>query len=123
MIGLQLKEVSGAPPPEVKIRYDIVLQPIVVEGPLPRLPAADFTGREVQDEVYNYLDRIAQEVIRDSLAKGPVVGEEVLYRVNLTEDGVPNLRLRSTVSDTLISLEKPLEGSSRPRHPRIRSRS
>jgi hypothetical protein len=45
---------------------------------MPRLPAADFTGREVQDEVYNYLDRVAQEVIRGSLAKEPVVGEEVL---------------------------------------------
>ena len=90
MVGLQLKEVSGASPPEVKIRYDIVLQPIIVEGPLPRLPAADFTGREVQDEVYNYLDRIAQEVIRDSLAKGPVIGEEVLYSYDLSRDEAPN---------------------------------
>ena len=97
MVGLQLKEVSGASPPEVKIRYDIVLQPIVVEGPLPRLPAADFTGREVQDGVYNYLDGIAQEVIRDSLAKGPVVGEEVLFGYDLSRDEVPNPRARSTV--------------------------
>ena len=78
MIGLQLKEVSKAPPVEVKTRYDIVLQPIIVKGPIPRLPVADFTGREVQSEVYNYLDRVAQEVIRDSLSKGPVIGEEVL---------------------------------------------
>ena len=78
MIGLQLKEVSGAPPTEVKTRYDIVLQPIIMGGPIPRLLAADFTGREAQDEVYNYLDHIAQAVIRDSLAKEPVVGEEVL---------------------------------------------
>jgi len=77
MAGLQLKEVSGASPTEVKTRYDIILQPIIVEGPMPRLPSADFTGREVQDEVYNYLDRIAQEAIRDSIAKEPVVGEEV----------------------------------------------
>ena len=97
MVGLQLKEVSGASPPEVKIRYDIVLQPIVVDSPLPRLPAADFTGREVQDEVYNYLDRIAQEVIRDSLAKGPVVGEEVLYSYNPSSGEAPNHRARSTV--------------------------
>ena len=78
MIGLQLKEVSGRSPAEVKTRYDIVLQPIIIKGPIPRLPAADFTGREVQSEVYNYLDRVAQEVIRDSLSKEPVVGEEVL---------------------------------------------
>lgn len=77
MIGLQLKEVSGAPPAEVKTRYDIVLQPITIEGPMPRLPAADFTGREVRDQVYKYLDCVAQEVIRGSLAKEPVVGEEV----------------------------------------------
>jgi len=96
MVGLQLKEVSGASPPEVKIRYDLVLQPVVIEGSPPRLPAADFTGREVQDEVYNYLDRIAQEVIRDSLAKGPVVGEEVLCSHDLSRDEVPNYRVRST---------------------------
>lgn len=97
MVGLQLKEVSGASPPEVKIRYDIVLQPIITEGPIPRLPAADFTGREVQDEVYNYLDRIAQEVVRDSLAKGPVIGEEVLCSCNLSMDMVSNHYYRSTV--------------------------
>ena len=95
MIGLQLKEVSGASPPEVKTRYDIVLQPIAVEGPMPRLPATDFHGREVQDEVYNYLDRVAQEVIRDSLAKEPVVGEEVLYNYDLL--GIKHL---NTVSDS-----------------------
>lgn len=78
MVGLQLKEVSGASPPEVKTRYDLVLQPIVAEGPMPRLPAADFTGREAQDEVYSYLDHVAQEVIRGSLVKEPVIGEEVL---------------------------------------------
>lgn len=78
MIGLQLNEVSGAPPVEIKTRYDIVLQPVVIEGPIPRLPIADFGGGEARDEVYNYLDHIAQEVIRGSLAKEPVVGEEVL---------------------------------------------
>ena len=78
MIGLQLKEVSGASPTEIKTRYDIILQPIVVEGPIPKLPAADFSGGEVRDEVYSYLDHVAQEVIRGSLAKEPVVGEEVL---------------------------------------------
>lgn len=77
MVGLELREVSGPSPAEIKTRYDIILQPIVVEGPTPRLPTADFTGREVQDEVYNYLDWVAQEVIRDSLAKEPVIGEEV----------------------------------------------
>jgi len=123
MVGLQLKEVSGASPPEVKIRYDIVLQPIVVEEPLPRLPGANFAGREVQSEVYNYLDRIAQEVIRDSLAKGPVVGEEVLCGYNLSRDEVPNHRARSTVEDTSSSLEKSLKGFSRLRHPRKRSQS
>jgi len=78
MIGLQLKEVSGGSPTEVMTRYDVILQPIIVEGPMPRLPVADFTGCEAQDQVYNYLDRVAQGVIRDSLAKEPVVGEEVL---------------------------------------------
>ena len=77
MVGLQLTEVSGTPPTEVKIRYDIVLQPIVISRPVPRLPTGDFAGREVQDEVYNYLDHVAQEVIRGSLVKEPVVGEEV----------------------------------------------
>ena len=96
MIGLQLKEVSRASPPEVKTRYDIVLQPVFIEGPMPRLPVADFTGREVQDEVYNYLDRVAQEVIRDSLAKEPVVGEEVLHDYNLSRDKVPNHCARPT---------------------------
>lgn len=90
IIGLQLKEVSGASPPEVKTRYDVILQPIVVEGSMPRLPAADFTGREVQDEVYNYLDRLAQGVIRDSLAKEPVVGEEVPHGFNLSRNKAPN---------------------------------
>jgi hypothetical protein len=78
MVGLQLKEVSATSPTEVKIRYDIVLQPIIVSGPMPRLPVDDFAGREAQDEVYNYLDHVAQEVIRDSIAKEPVIGEEVL---------------------------------------------
>lgn len=78
MVGLQLTEVSKTSPSEIKIRYDIVLQPIAVSWPMLRLPADDFTGREAQDEVYNYLDNVAQEVIRDSLAKEPVIGEEVL---------------------------------------------
>lgn len=78
MAGLQLKEVSGTSPAKIKIRYDIVLQPIIVSWPMPRLSVGDFTGREVQDEVYNYLDRVAQEVIRGSLVKEPVIGEEVL---------------------------------------------
>jgi hypothetical protein len=96
MVGLQLKEVSGTSPPEVKTRYDIVLQPIIVEGPIPRLPPADSTSREIQDEVYNYLDRVAQEVIRDSLAKGPVIGEEVLCGYNLSGDMVSDCYRRST---------------------------
>lgn len=78
MVGLQLKEVSGASPAKIKTRYDIVLQPIIVSWPMPRLPANNFAGREVQDEIYNYLDRVAQEVIRGSLVKEPVIGEEVL---------------------------------------------
>lgn len=78
MVGLQLKEVSGTSSPKINIRYDIVLQPIIVSWPMPRLPADDFTSREVQDEVYNYLDRVAQDVIRGSLVKEPVIGEEVL---------------------------------------------
>lgn len=96
MIGLQLKEVSGVSPPEVKTRYDMILQPIVIQGPMPRLPVVDLTGREVQDEVYIYLDRVAQEVMRNSLAKEPVVGEEVLYRYNLFRESVPNHCARST---------------------------
>lgn len=79
MVGLQLKEVSGTSPAKINIRYDIVLQPIIASWLMPRLPAADFTSREVQDRVYNYLDCVAQEVIRDSLAKEPVIGEEVLW--------------------------------------------
>lgn len=78
MIGLQLQEVSGVPPAEIDIRYDIVLQPVVMQGPIPTLPIADFSGGEVRDEVYSYLDHVAQEVIQGSLAKEPVVGEEVL---------------------------------------------
>ena len=78
MVGLQLKEVSGASPAGIKIRYDIVSQPIIVSWPVPRLPTDDFTVREIQDEVYKYLDRVAQEVIRGSLVKEPVIGEEVL---------------------------------------------
>jgi len=88
MIGLQLKEVSGTSPPEVKTRYDIVLQPIIVNGPVPRLPAADFTDGEVHGELYEYLDRVAQGVIRDSLAKEPVVGEEVIQGHNCSVDQV-----------------------------------
>jgi hypothetical protein len=82
MVGLQLTEVSGTSPAEVKIRYDIILQPIIVSWPMPRLPTDDFAGRDVQDGVYNYLDHIAQEVIWGSLAKEPVVGEEV-HQVSL----------------------------------------
>ena len=78
LIGLELQKLSASLPPEVKTRYDIISQPIIVEGPIPRLPADDFAGSEVRGEVYNYLDRIAQDIIRDSLAKGPAVGEEVL---------------------------------------------
>jgi hypothetical protein len=78
MTGLQLKEVSGPSPAKINIRYDIALQPIIVSWPMPRLPADNHTGREIQDEVYNHLDRVAQEVIQGSLAKEPVIGEEVL---------------------------------------------
>ena len=88
MTGLQLKEVSGTSPAKIKIRYDIGLQPIIVSWPMPRLPADNFTSREVQDEVYSYLDRVAQEVIRGSLAKQPVIGEEVLQDQNQTRDMV-----------------------------------
>jgi hypothetical protein len=95
MVGLQLKEVSGPSPIEVKVRYDVVSQPIVVSWPMPRLPAGDFTGREVQDEVYNCLDHIAREVIRDSLVKEPVIGEEVLWGCTWFRDKVSNHRARS----------------------------
>jgi len=63
---------------------------------MPRLPEADFDGREVQDEIYNYLDRVAQEVIRDSLAKEPVVGEEVLDGFYCSRDETPYHLDRST---------------------------
>ena len=96
IIGLQLEGISDASPPEVKTRYDVILQPIIVEGPIPRLPVADFTCREVQDDVYSYLDRVAQEVIRDSLAKEPVVGKEVVRIYGLSRNGVPNHCARST---------------------------
>lgn len=96
MVGLQLKEVSGASPTEVKTRYDIVLQPIIVSWPMPRLPVDDFSGREVQDEVYNYLDWVAQEVIRGSLVKEPVIGEEVPYSYVWFTDRVVDHYDRST---------------------------
>lgn len=91
MTGLQLKEVSGQSPAKIDVRYDIVLQPIVVSWPVPRLPADNLTGREVQDEMYSHLDRVAQEVIRGSLAKEPVIGEEVLQDQIQLSDMVPNL--------------------------------
>lgn len=97
MIGLRLEQVSEASPPEVKTRYDMILQPIIVEGPMPRLPVADFTGREVQDELHNYLDHIAQEIVRDFLSKEPVVGEEVFDSYGMSRDGVPNHCARSIV--------------------------
>ena len=96
LIGLELQELPTSLPPEVKTRYDIVTQPVIVEGPIPRLPADDFTGREVQGEVYNYLDRVAQDIIRDSLAKEPAVGEEVLYDYVISRDEVTNRCARST---------------------------
>ena len=96
MIGLQLEEVSASLSPEIKTRYDIILQPVIVEGPIPRLPIAYFTGREVRDELHNYLDRVAQEIIRDSLAKKPVVGEEVLHSYGLVMDEMPNHCTRFT---------------------------
>ena len=84
MIGLQFEEVSGSLPPEVKTRYDMTLQPIIAQGPIPRLPVTDFTGHEVRDEMYNYLDHVAQQAIKDSLAKKPAVGEEVFHNCSLS---------------------------------------
>ena len=110
MIGLQLEEVSGSLPPEVKTRYDMTLQPIIAQGPIPRLPITDFTGHEVRDEMYNYLDHVAQQAIRDSLAKKPVVGEEVFHNNSLPGNNMPNHRVRFTGVDTSSPLKRRLKG-------------
>lgn len=116
MVGLQFQEVLGAPPAEIETRYDILLQPIIASWPVPRLPADDFTSREVQDEMYNYLDYLAQEVIRGSLVKEPVIGEEVLQRCTSFSDGASDDCVRSIAEDTLTLLGKPLKEPSRPHH-------
>ena len=78
MTGFELKRSSTLPFPGIKRRYEVALQPVVTSAAPPRCPANwSRPDKETADLIVTIADHEAQLLLRRSLDRGVIVGDDL----------------------------------------------
>ena len=78
MTGFELKRSSTSPFPGVERRYEVALQPVVTPTAIPRCPTHwSRPNKETADLIVTIADHEAQLLLRRSLDRGVIVGDDL----------------------------------------------